>query len=857
MADNEEWAKILNDHPIFSLPRTYERLPKTKNPLELSTNTLPDFTNTDPQADSLSPSGRRQVMMLKDTDLIVAVGKEIRMSSFGDLKLSHSIRRSYKTLHTPNIQFEIHQIALNPTGKLLAVAGAFQVAVIVLPRPGYSRLVPDTLDCKSVQVGQFYHASTNSAPIAKIDWHPWGEAGSTLLVMTVDGKLREYDISNDTEEPQQVVSFVSDRKTNSFMAVDVSEREVASFTFGKGRADWGPLTLYAVMKSGDIYSICPYMPQNASIPSSYITSLEYFISAKQYELRQAATPSKNLSTLYDYHDKYVTALLKQLPPGTIFPAASKSVQMHPPTTIKASPLRQGPFLLQPSPRTLQDSEGGDATDIIYLSFGAELVDNEDDAPDTEHMGIILVSYQDGRVDFFFDVEKVEARWDTKQIMSSRDLPMLAVYESIDLGLVKGLTELTSNTLSPLTELLQANHPVFLSDPLHDDLVYVYHAFGVHVLDIAPVLESLSTALREETEDESILKKALERETTTNVRPILSTFSVERKCSNPVIAVAIPNDVYLTYCILILTSALRVTTFPLNVRMESSPPVNPKTMHVPSSIPVTKSKWLIPLEGPPSYVSFLGPEPYVPPSIVANPSGLPSIPTLSLPSSASGSKDFMLTPDTLRFMGKSVAEISSQVNTLQINYRAGLAQINLQKRELLHQVAKCKEMEDAVEQLKGGKRQITNEKFAKIEREQKDLLARLDRLLQALMRKASPELSEHENKWFEELKRMKEDILGRGRYDEDSLASRTLMLEKEYARLLPSLQALTEKESEWNKKHLERSESLGFSQAFEYGQRSNVDQTQISAIENEIIKLATKLDVALVASPSPTLSPPIQ
>ena len=53
------------------------------------------------------------------------------------------------------------------------------------------------------------------------------------------------------------------RKKTSFHAGDASEREVASFTLGKGRADWGPLSIYAVMKSGDIYVICPYMPVNA------------------------------------------------------------------------------------------------------------------------------------------------------------------------------------------------------------------------------------------------------------------------------------------------------------------------------------------------------------------------------------------------------------------------------------------------------------------------------------------------------------------------------------------------------------------------------------------------------------------
>jgi len=89
----------------------------------------------------------------------------------------------------------------------LTVAGIFQVAVVVLPRPGFMRLVPTVIDCKcvsftvprffipesscrSIQVGQYFHASSASAPIAKVEWHPWGEAGSTLMVMTVDGKLR-------------------------------------------------------------------------------------------------------------------------------------------------------------------------------------------------------------------------------------------------------------------------------------------------------------------------------------------------------------------------------------------------------------------------------------------------------------------------------------------------------------------------------------------------------------------------------------------------------------------------------------------------------------------------------------------
>jgi nucleoporin NUP82 len=156
-----------------------------------------------------------------------------------------------------------------------------------------------------------------------------------------------------------------------------------------------------------------------------VHTLECFIEAKQEflsEVTSAAT--KNLSVLYDYQRKYITALLKQLPPGSVSPVATRSILMHPPTTIKFQPLRQGPFLLQPSPRDIEDSEGGDATDIAYISFESHL---EGDGDDTEHLGVIAVAFQDGKIDIFLDVEKVEARWEHKQVCgSSLSLPSIFI-----------------------------------------------------------------------------------------------------------------------------------------------------------------------------------------------------------------------------------------------------------------------------------------------------------------------------------------------------------------------------------------------------------------------------------------------
>jgi nucleoporin NUP82 len=90
--------------------------------------------------------------------------------------------------------------------------------------------------------------------------------------------------------------------------------------------------------------------------------------------------------------------------------------MHPPSTIKTQAVRQGPFLLQPAPHSLEGSEGGDATDIAYISFGH---DTEDEGEgETERLGVIMIAYQDGKVDVCLDVEKVEAMWEVKLVCPS-------------------------------------------------------------------------------------------------------------------------------------------------------------------------------------------------------------------------------------------------------------------------------------------------------------------------------------------------------------------------------------------------------------------------------------------------------
>lgn len=106
--------------------------------------------------------------------------------------------------------------------------------------------------------------------------------------------------------------------------------------------------------------------------------------------------------------------------------------------------------------------------------------------------------------------------------------MFAVYETIDLGVISMLKGPPSSSTSSSLALLQANHPVIFPDPIHDDTVYIYHAFGVHSLEFGGLLCNLTTALRADDDQGAALANVLENPVGTHVSPILNTFSFQRR-----------------------------------------------------------------------------------------------------------------------------------------------------------------------------------------------------------------------------------------------------------------------------------------------------------------------------------------
>ncbi|KAM0788026.1 hypothetical protein ACM66B_006225 [Microbotryomycetes sp. NB124-2] len=313
--------------------------------------------------DGSIPARTATMLVVRGSELVIAVGNKLRIANLQDVKAkSHQARAGsgstspndnelndidwneadYKTLHTPAIDFDILQIVANPTSKILAVVGTHSVAVVVLPRKGWSSSVSKTVECRSLLVGRFYHHLPGSQSTPQVLWHPWGEHASSLLVLSSDATVREYNIAEDVDEPVQTLSFnktVSNSSSSNltlarvttssaarangrggqatpqmrnrgFSAIDEDAETAVGFCLGQGRGDWGPTALYGLMRNGDVKALCPFLPKKASVPASWIHSLSSFVSTKIDYLATtfnaddslaltAATPTKTPSRIDD------------------------------------------------------------------------------------------------------------------------------------------------------------------------------------------------------------------------------------------------------------------------------------------------------------------------------------------------------------------------------------------------------------------------------------------------------------------------------------------------------------------------------------------------------------------------------
>ncbi|GAA5873287.1 hypothetical protein JCM3774_005932 [Rhodotorula dairenensis] len=848
------------------------------------------------------------VAVVRGADLVVAVGSELRIASLAQVKanagadydkqsLADKDIGEYKILHTPSITFEIQQLVLNPTSKLLAVVGAHSVVVVVLPRRGWSTAVGRTIECRCLPIGAFYHSLPGSPAIASALWHPLGADASSLLLLTTDCTLREYTVSEDVSEPAQVVSFSRSGTAPAekggkdgrggrfgFSAFEWDAETAAAMCVGQGTADWGPLTLYALMRNGDVVSLCPFLPKKAAITPSYIEGLSAFVSTKvdylssslssslnttithssSSRMTDAATEAKRLDILetrYNLQLAYVQSLSRQLSTATsgnaqqsirdgsaVSEDAGDDEPVDPDSPVRVTaPSRpnlaarlQGPFLLQPAPAELDNGADDRASDLAYLSTSTSGLGAQAASGDQAGLGILVLAYKDGKVDICLEVEKPEARFVGEKNKTDRsrtgslatngavvvrrkgfgaaalddedeadehlegedgdeaDLPTLAVYESIDLGLAAELNP-NEDDEAAVRSGLKHNAPRMIRDPLYPDTLYVQHALGAHCLLLGPWLDGLKAALRGAKADEEgspALKEVLEDRQETEVLWVLKTKSGDATAGPPpaVEGLVVLNDVYLGYSLLLVTGALQVVGIELSLRVDDA---SLDSEH--AVVPSTPAKG----DEDSAYISLLDKPFSVPPFLSSRRAGAPP----ALPRLPPTKKPLEVNPETLRAFATHVSTTQTAIRDLVSAADSVQSRLELQMRELSRQVEKLAELDRLRSELGKSVSGGTEGRLRRAEEKQRELLARTDRVLQRLVESHQPSISTYERKWFDELERLEAQVVGHrsGENDDDgddeeadetratSLEMRAKHVEAMFEALRPSLEELKRRE----------------------------------------------------------------
>jgi len=337
----------------------------------------------------------------------------------------------------------------------------------------------------------------------------------------------------------------------------------------------------------------------------------------------------------------------------------------------------------------------------------------------------------------------------KDKQNEDDLPALLVYESMDLGITSAMTGQQSKL--DLAPLLSTNHPIIVPDPIYPDSLYVYHNFGVHSLSISGwakhLLQELSSG------DDATLESFLQKGSRTEVIWVLKTLSLSPSTpSTPVGGLAILKDVYLGYSLLILTTSLQLVGLELSlIPLQNDPPVQ-TTTSAGQSLPTGQEDQL------PSYISLLSKPIFEVPARLDPSSRKANTPRIVMPAT-SKNKSLDITPDTLRFLGQTVASLRTSVRDLVQAGNAVQNRFELQCKELARQLGKVQDLRTKVETVaksSSGTRDVKT-RLSEVESRQKTLLSRADRILQKLMDDHEPVLSTFETEWFSELNKLKVDV----------------------------------------------------------------------------------------------------
>ncbi|KAF9179505.1 hypothetical protein BGZ50_006876 [Haplosporangium sp. Z 11] len=683
-------------------------------------------------------------MVVHAQDLYVAVGRQIRYSSLADLKkgvenhgraaaAEYLENKQHKVLKIQHIDFDIRRLIINQDGKLMAIVGDEKIVIAALPKT--IKQDPKAVLCKSFVLGEYYHINKGPSKVVKVLWHPLSKGSTHVLVMTQDCLLRMYDVATDIDEPEQVFNVGNRVHTSGSYGLDFDN--AAAFCFGSKHSTWGQLTVYGLTQTGDVYMICPVMPGTCLLDASVLDEIRSKMEIEETELDE----SKELKAL---KKEWLESLLENAQPH---PFSDEVVIVQNPELKYGKVARQGPFLFQPVPIELDDDDNK-AYDILCL--------------ETEAADVLVMAYSCGKVDVCIAVDRPSARWELERRLrddgtyadsgmepDEDDPPVLSVYESIDLGILKVFG--VSSSSGPGYGLVDRrlgimNRPVLVPDAMYGDTFYIYHETGAHCVSIRPWLDELTGIYDAASRGvvtglDARVSKFYEAKVKSNVGCVVNTRPLKTSPPAPIIGFEVVADAYLEYSLLLLTSSLRLIGLELTPR--------PKTISAAAATPAPLQNDSKTQNQENQYQNTLTLPMFENQGGLMAMNGLPLQPKVVLPPGVGAAK-IVVTEENLQFLGKMVQGIRESLREI---YTA----CDIAQQRVVVQEAEYERQQDKVQKTH---EHIKNTVFDKIQQQvtrqdqqvarQKKLMARADELLHKLMESREPELSPAEKGWVQEV-----------------------------------------------------------------------------------------------------------
>lgn len=522
------------------------------------------------------------------------------------------------------------------------------------------------------------------------------------------------------------------------------------------------MTLWIAMREGDVYALCPLLPNQWAPPPTLIPSLTISIVGNLGAVEDDPHVSEPAKLLAQQQLDWMSDLDKQEPKVVEGPSG------EPPTGIYSRPSKpgivprlQGPFDLQLSPVS-EDDLDLELTDIFVIGERLnteELMMGEEEDIEMEEiereglsLSVVCLLSSSGQLRICLDVNGVQAQWlpprnklkAVGRLAATTEPPSLLTFQSLDI-----LTSLEGE---------EERWPMISPDVTSRYSFFVTHPTSITYISLAPWVFRLESELQSDSQAGSDFRIDLLVNGQSSTRERLYTNPAQGDSHLPLAAAVAIRDPDLGYFLLSAT-AFEPVAMIFDTPDEDFEPIR--------SVSPTFDK-----DAEVQPLDFYEPRPVFQPSHAFNesstlPSFLEQIRTSRYKTIVN--QEVRLSPVTLQIFTDAHKILSEET------HRLGLAASELFRRceklqaELREQITKANEVKARVEAVTGEDQddgdgpESSNDAFERrlesAKKRGEALNQRLEKMRKTVTKATSRELSDKERSWVNEVKAMDASILG--------------------------------------------------------------------------------------------------